>query len=145
MEVASEMQVDVFHRHDLGVAAASRATLHAEARAERRLAQCNDGLLADLVQAVAQADRRGGLAFARWCRVDGGDEDQLAVRLGFQRVDIRQCHLGLGVAVGNQIRLRNAQLLADLHDRFHLGFAGNLNVALNSHGLPQQWRLGGAP
>ena len=39
VEVAGEVQVDIFHRHDLGVAAAGRAALHAEARAERRLAQ----------------------------------------------------------------------------------------------------------
>ena len=32
-EVAGEVQVDVLHRHDLGVAAAGRAALHAEHRA----------------------------------------------------------------------------------------------------------------
>ena len=39
VEVAGEMEVDVLHRHDLRIAAAGRAALHAEARAERRLAQ----------------------------------------------------------------------------------------------------------
>ena len=37
-EVTGEMQVDVFHRHDLRVAATGRATLHAEHRAERGFA-----------------------------------------------------------------------------------------------------------
>ncbi len=41
MEVAGEMQVDLVHRHDLGVAAAGRAAFHAEARAEARLAQAD--------------------------------------------------------------------------------------------------------
>ena len=46
-EVAGEMQVDVFHRHDLRVAAAGGAALHAEHRAERGLAQADQRLLAD--------------------------------------------------------------------------------------------------
>jgi hypothetical protein len=39
VEVAGEVQVDVLHRHDLRIAAAGRAALHAEARAERGFAQ----------------------------------------------------------------------------------------------------------
>ena len=35
VEVAGEVQVDLVHRHDLGVAAARRAALHAEHRAQR--------------------------------------------------------------------------------------------------------------
>ena len=46
-EVAGEMQVDVLHRHDLRVAAAGGAALHAEHRAQRRLAQADQRLLAD--------------------------------------------------------------------------------------------------
>ncbi len=65
VEVAGEVEVDVLHRHDLGVAAASRAALHAEAGAERRLAQAAERLLADVVEAVGEADRGGRLAFAR--------------------------------------------------------------------------------
>ena len=34
IEVTREMQVDVFHRHDLGVSAARSASLHTEHRAE---------------------------------------------------------------------------------------------------------------
>jgi len=48
------------------VAAASRAALHAEHRAQRWLAQRDDGLLADVVECVAEADGGGGLALA--CR-----------------------------------------------------------------------------
>ena len=65
VEVAGEMEVDVLHRHDLRVAAAGRAALHAEHRPERRLAQADHRLLADLVERVAEADRGRGLALAR--------------------------------------------------------------------------------
>jgi hypothetical protein len=53
-EVAGEVEVDVLHRHDLRVTAAGGAALHAEHRAERRLAQADDRLLADVVQGIAQ-------------------------------------------------------------------------------------------
>jgi hypothetical protein len=42
VEVAGEVQVDVLHRHHLRVAAAGRAALHAEHRAQRGLAQADD-------------------------------------------------------------------------------------------------------
>ena len=54
-EVAGEVQVDVGHRHDLAVAAAGRAALHAEDRAHRRLAQAGDARLAQPVQRVGEA------------------------------------------------------------------------------------------
>ena len=79
VEVAGEVEVDVLHRHDLGIAAAGRAALDAEAGAERGLAQAAHGLLADAVEAVAEADRGRRLAFAGRRRGDGGDQDQLAV------------------------------------------------------------------
>ena len=71
VEVAGEVQVDVFHRHHLRVAAAGRAALHAEHRAEARLAQADHRLLADAVQRIAQADGRRGLALAGRRRADG--------------------------------------------------------------------------
>ncbi len=79
VEVAGEVQVDLLHRNDLGVAAAGRTALHPEAGPERRLAQADHRLLADAVEAVAEADGRRGLAFAGRGRIDRGDQDQLAV------------------------------------------------------------------
>ncbi len=64
VHVAGEVEVDVLHGHDLGVAAAGRPALHAEAGAHRRLAEADRGPLADAVQPVAQSDARGRLAFA---------------------------------------------------------------------------------
>ena len=84
VEIAGEMEVDVLHRHDLGIAAAGGAALHAEAGPEARLAQADDRLLADMVQRVAEADRRRRLALAGRGRGDRGDQDQLAVWPVFQ-------------------------------------------------------------
>ncbi len=131
VEVAGEMQIDVFHRHDLGIAAAGSTPLHAEAGPERGLAQRDHRLLADAVEAVAQAHGGGGLAFARRRRVDGGDQNELAVFFLGEAIDVLETHLRLGVAIGDEILLGDAEGLADLHDRFHLCFAGDLDVALD--------------
>ena len=56
VEIAGEMQVDRLHRHDLGIAAAGGAALHAEAGAERGLTQGDDALLADMAQRIGEAD-----------------------------------------------------------------------------------------
>jgi len=51
VKVAGEVEIDILHRHDLGIAAAGGAALDAERRAERRLAQAQHRLLADVMSA----------------------------------------------------------------------------------------------
>ena len=63
--VAGQVEVEVLHRDDLAVAAAGRAALDPEHGAQARLADRHRGLLADPVQALGQADRRGRLALAQ--------------------------------------------------------------------------------
>ena len=103
MKIAGEMQIDLLHRHHLGIAAAGSAALHAKTRAERRLAQADRGALAHAIEGVAQADQRGGLAFPRGCRADGGHEDELALGVPMQGLHEGQRELGLGVAVGDEV------------------------------------------
>ena len=86
--------------------------------------------LSDAVQAVAQADGGGGLALARRGRGDGGHQDQLAVRTGLNRLDELGRDFTLGRTVLQNVFARNVELRTDLCNRFHRGFAGNLNVAL---------------
>src|SRR3546814_2897464 len=50
VKIAGEVEVDVLHRHDLGVAAAGRAALHAEARTDAGLAQTDRRLPAPAVE-----------------------------------------------------------------------------------------------
>ncbi len=61
------------------------------------------GLLADAVETVAEADGRRRLAFAGGRRVDGGDQDQLAVLACRARLDEFGRDLRLVVAVGKQV------------------------------------------
>ena len=108
VKIAGEMQVDIFHRHNLRIAAARSAALHAKAWAERRLTQSHNRLFANFVQAIAQANRGCGFAFARRGWVNCCDQNQLAVLTVFQCVDVRKRHFGLGVAIGNEVSLRNS-------------------------------------
>ena len=143
MEIAGEMQVDVFHGHNLRIAAARRTTLHAKARPKRWFTQRHDGAFADLVQAVTQSHRRRRLAFAGRCRVDRRHQNELAILLGGQTINVFQFHLGLGVAIGNEISRRNTQLRPNLHDRLHLGFAGNFNIRLDVRRSGHLWLSSG--
>ena len=53
VEVTRKVQVDVLHGHNLGITAASCATLNAHAGAQGGLAQSHDNLFADFVQALS--------------------------------------------------------------------------------------------
>ena len=87
-EIAGEMQVDVFHRHDLRVTAAGRAALHAEHRSQARLAQANHRFLADLVERVSEPHGGRRLALAGGRRTDRGHQNELAVRFVLQALDV---------------------------------------------------------
>jgi hypothetical protein len=128
VEVAGEVQVDLLHRHDLGLAAAGGAALHAEARPERRLAQADHGLLADAVQGVAQAHRGGGLALARGRRGDRRDQHELAGLPALQPGDVAVVDLGDVLAVIVERVIRDAELLGDLRDRLQGRGAGDLDI-----------------
>ena len=80
VDVAGEMQVDVFHRHDLGVAAACRAAFDAETGAQRRLPQGYDDFFAQPSQRIANADRVGRFSFTGRRRIDRADQNQFSVR-----------------------------------------------------------------
>ena len=127
-EVTGEVEVDVLHGHHLGVSAACGPALHAEDRPEGGLAQADHRVLADAAQAIAEADRRGRLAFAGWCRTDGGHEDEVRAGPLGERVEPGIGHLGLVVAVGFQGLLRDAEGGGHLGDGFHLRGLSDLDV-----------------
>ena len=136
MEIPGEVEVDVLHGHDLRVAAAGRAALDAEAGPEGRLAQAAHGALADAVEPVAQAHRRRRLALAGGRRVDGGDEDQLAVLLALDGLDVVGRDLGLVGPVVEESVCRHPDFGTHLGNRPHLGFAGDLDIGLHNHPSP---------
>ena len=128
VHIAGEVQVDVLHRDDLRPAAAGRAALDAEYRAEGGLAQGDHGVLAQLGHGLSQTDGRGGLALARRGRVDRGDEHQLAVRAILHALPRRSGDLGLVAAVQLELLLLQAGLGRDRGDRLHPAALGNFDI-----------------
>src|SRR6478736_6157480 len=129
MEVAGEMEVDILHRHDLGIAAAGCTTLHAEAGAKTRLAHADDRLLADMIEGVAKPDGGRGLALACRRRRDSGDDDYVAVTAPTERGDIVERDLRLVVTVRQDIVRRDVELLRrHLDDRPHCGRLRDFDV-----------------
>ncbi len=128
VKIAGEVEVDVLHRHDLGVTAAGRAALDAEARPEGRLAQTDGGAFADAVERVAEADGRRGLALAGRGRRDGGHQHEAARGLlDLLTVEI-QPDLGLVLAVVLKGVRGNVEFRRDLVDGQHLRLVGDIDV-----------------
>ena len=141
VEVAGEVQVDVFHRQNLRITAARRAALDAEHGAQRRFAHGDHGLFADVVQCVGQADGYRGLAFARRGRIDGGYQNQTAFPVGqgkgFGGIDFR-----FVVAVWLKLVLADAQLGGNFAYRADGGFAGDFGIGFETHGILAFQRVG---
>ena len=132
-EVPSEMEVDVLHGEQLGVAAARGAALDAEDRAQGRLAQHDHGFFADAVQAVGQANGNRGLAFTGRGGRDGRDEDELAV---FVLVPFGQGQgqLGLELAVGLELVVLEAEFGRNVSDMEHFCLLGDGDVRSGAGG-----------
>ena len=136
VEVTGEVEVDRLHRENLGVAAASRAALHAEARAERRFAESEAGILPDLAEALGEGDRGRGLSGAG--RHAGGrrHEDQFPVGLTL-RVQMNLC---LVAAVGFEFGISQTDFVRELLNRFQ--FDGMRDFNIRKHGYLLKRLLG---
>ena len=123
------MQVDVLHRHHLGVAAAGSTALDAEHGAKAGLTQAEHGLFAQSVHGIGKAHAGGGLALTGRGGADGGDKDQLA--LLFRVVNQAVVDLGLVAAVGDHVLIGKAQLSGNLRDGLHFGFLCDLDIGFH--------------
>ena len=128
VEVTGEVQVDVLHGNDLGIAAAGGAALDAKHGAEGRLAQAEHRLAARKVHGISQTDGGRGLALACRRRVDGRNEDKLC--LGGHILHGVDVNLGLGAAVVLELVFGEAGLGRNLADGKHRGFLRDLDIAL---------------
>ena len=128
MQVAVEVQVDVFHRNDLRVATTGGATLHAKHGAQRGLTQTNRDVLADVLQRITKADRRRGLTFTRGGRAHRRHQDHARVvahRLLQQPIEI---HLTLDPAIRLERLIGDVERLGDLGDGLGGGGLGDFDI-----------------
>ena len=130
MNVAGQMEIELLHRDDLAVAAARGAALDSESGALARLAHARENFLAQMrAERLAQADGRGGLAFAERRGRDRGDDDVFPVGTIFQAVADREMHLRLVLAVQLQLVRENARFRGDLVNRNGRGSLSDVNIA----------------
>jgi hypothetical protein len=129
VDVAGEVEVEVLHRNDLAVAAASGPALDPEHRSERRLADRHGRAPADAVQALGKPDGRGRLALSEGCRADRGDDHVLAARAGcLDSTDPVERHLRLGAAIRLDLVVLEPEVPGNVRDRAWLDAAGNLEI-----------------
>ena len=133
VKVPGEVEIDVLHRHHLGIAAAGGAALDAEHRPQGGLPQGHHGISADPPQPVRQPYRSGGLAFPGRGGGDSGHQNQLTVRpiclLQKAVVD-----LGFVSAVLLYIRPIHPAGVRNIRDGKGLRLLGDLDIAFDGHG-----------
>ncbi len=113
VKVAGEVEIDLLAGLDLREAATGRAALHAEDGAEGGFAGSDDGLFAEVLESLDEADGGDSLAFAGSCGGGGGDEDQLAARRTSgvaEKVEVQLGKLGAELVV---VVVAQAQLAGD--------------------------------
>ena len=129
MKVTGEMEVNIFHRNHLGIAAAGSAALNTHAGAKRRFAEADHGLLAELSERLSQSYSGGRLSLS--CRGwrNSGHKNQVAHRLIFQFSGQFQRNLRLIGTIIFQIFRRNSNGSTDFCNRFQFCFLCNFNIA----------------
>ena len=129
VEVAGEVDVDVFHRDDLAVSAAGGSALDSEDGAERGLAQRERDLFAELRKGLREADGGRRLAFAGGRRRYRGDEDEFAVLVVFHLFPEVEGDLRLVFPVELEVVGVYVETLGDFGDRFHLSLLRYFDIA----------------
>ena len=149
VEVAGEVEVDVLHRQDLAVAAAGAATLDAEHRTQRWLADRRGGADPDAIEALGEADGGGRLALAERRRGDRGDDDLPAVRAIGEALERLELDLGLVRPVELDLvgsSPSSAAISAIGPKRAACAISRLLGISCGSAVIPRPWsaRRGGA-
>ena len=81
MKITGEVQVDLLHGENLGIASPCGAPLHAEARPQRGLAEADHRLLPDGAERIGQTHRRRRFPLPCRGRTHCGHQDQLPILL----------------------------------------------------------------
>ena len=136
MEVTREMQIDIFHRNDLGVSSACRSALYAKHGSERRLAKRNHYVFAYAFESVGKSYGRGGLSLTRGRRGYGGDKHEFSTLALAVFGEIGIVDFCLIFAVLLDVFLVYACTFCHLHNRKHLCLLRYLDVAFIIHCPP---------
>ena len=132
MKIAREVKVDILHRRDLGMAAACRSALHAEAWPKARLAQRGRHADAKAAERVGKADRGRRFAFARRRWADGGNEHQPAIGALGLGIEPLQIDFGFEGPIMKKRAFGDAKPRRCGVDRLERNFTGDFDIGLHS-------------
>ena len=131
MEIAREMQVQVFHRNNLCVSAACCTALYTEARSEGGLTKRNYGLLSEQSHGFAETDGRCRLSFSGRSRIDCRYQNELSFRIAFNPFQQFIGKFRLVLSVQFKLVLVDSEFLRNLRNRLHYCFLCNLDVCFH--------------
>ena len=131
MEVTCKVQVDVFHRHYLCIAAASRTAFDTHAGTQRGFSQACQGVFAHFLQGLCQTDGNGCFAFPSRCRVYSCYQNQFCVGSVFDLIIIFITYFGFILAITFHIFFGDASFRRNGGNGFHGAFLCNLQICFH--------------
>ena len=132
MKITSKMQVNVLHRNYLGIPAASSAALQTKTWPQGWLTESYRNLVSQLVESISQAHTGSGFTLTSRCRINGSNQNQLAVWTILYLIPGIQGNLRFVLAVQFNIILCQTKLSSNFPNMLHLGFLRNFYVCFHS-------------
>src|SRR5438876_992901 len=128
VDVPREVEVDFFHRQDLGPPSTGGSTFRAEHGPEGRLPNCDDRLRAEPIEGLAEADRREGLPFSIAGRGRARYQHELALAALPRPVNRVQTDLRDVIALEDEVGPIEADRRCDFEDGPHRHALSNLDI-----------------
>mmetsp|Transcript_21936 Transcript_21936/g.37645 ORF Transcript_21936/g.37645 Transcript_21936/m.37645 type:complete len:299 (-) Transcript_21936:10-906(-) len=133
VDVASHVQIELFHRNYLGVAPTSCTAFDSKSRTLTWLPNACEYLLSQMCsESLAQPHGCGTFAFSKRRRSDTGDHDVVAIRLGFEAVQHSELNLGLIFPIRLKLIGKDANVFRNLLN-------GNWRNALRNIDVAGRW------
>ena len=132
MKITRKVEIQVLHRHDLGITAARRTALDTEARSERRLTQGNDSLFPQSGKSLPKSHGDRSLPLPSRGGIDRRHQNQPPFRVLFELLYVFFRKLRLIFAVNLQIFLFDTDLPRHLRDRDQFRRLRDFNVSLHN-------------
>jgi len=129
VRIPCQMEIDVLHRDDLSATAARPASLDAEHRSQRWLAERHHGALTDPAQTHRQSDGSRRFPFPQRRRINRGDKNIAALGFVLEAFERRETDLRFVPPVWMEFVRREPELFADVLDREGLIRSRNIEIA----------------
>ena len=135
VKIPCKVQIQILHRHNLGITAAGSPSLDSKARPQGRLPQSQHGLFPQTAQRICQPNAGSSLSLPCRSGINGSHQHQLSVRIFLYPVPQLVCKLGLIFSIQLQLILTDSISSSNLFYLSHLGFLGNLNIGFHVKSL----------